>query len=177
MSTSYIFSYCTTSTNHTAYLSAQYFQLTTLFVDETLDLLRIVNAHPSLKMLGAYQKSPWTGLGRLLPLCSLSGRHLIAMGLSVHNNTTSGYNDVYIIPELLNFELAQKFGEFVLRAQDFESFLVFNAEYVSWLTVYLRSVPPQESFCAFMESAAEVFKGTMGQPPGDTLRDVAGRPR
>lgn len=126
---------------------------------EKLDFLGIVNAQTCLTMLGVYwEERAGAGLGRLLTLCSLKGRPLIAVGLSRFPNTCEGYNDIAVLPELLTLELAQQFGDSVLRSQFFGALTSFRAEEVVRLAIYLRYVPPQETLCAFTASAAEVFE-------------------
>ncbi|KAJ3521658.1 hypothetical protein NMY22_g12226 [Coprinellus aureogranulatus] len=54
--------------------------------------------------------------------------------------------------------MAKEYGRMTKECEDEESTRVFRTEDVSWVSVYLKSIPCRETFSALLESIVKVFE-------------------
>ncbi|KAJ3508584.1 hypothetical protein NMY22_g16565 [Coprinellus aureogranulatus] len=144
--------------NLNAILCSDSFRLTALFVDDVCDLQSIANAQEKLKTLGVFQDND-----RIRPLSMLnrhSERSFIALGLFCGGTTFPYYNNVVILPDLLDLELAQDF-DCLLRscAQiNINSVVDFDPKRVTNVSMYIRAPENRpEAFHAFTQQASQVL--------------------
>ncbi|KAF5317204.1 hypothetical protein D9611_003635 [Ephemerocybe angulata] len=136
-------------------LSAGHFHLNTLFADNDFDFNMILEGQNDLTVIlsnGGGDDAP------VSLLKSVKGRSLLTVGLA-RETYLPVYNYIYIVPELLSLEQAQKFD--VILGQAFEDDAMFavsaEADEVTSAFVYLQNVPSKEIFEAFIAAASRIF--------------------
>ncbi|KAJ3503057.1 hypothetical protein NMY22_g18383 [Coprinellus aureogranulatus] len=139
-------------------LSSKSFLLAYLFVDDACDLQLIVDSQEKLKILGVFQE-----IARVTPLPKLrvgGERGLAVLGLFRSGATLPYYNNLVLLPELLDLELAQNFGDLVrsCTAINMGSAIDFDPDHVSDVSMYIRSPShSSEIFQAFIQNISRIF--------------------
>ncbi|KAJ3526631.1 hypothetical protein NMY22_g10092 [Coprinellus aureogranulatus] len=143
-------------------LCGGHFKVTRLFVNDSLDLIRIVNALPSLRVLGIYQSTSYGAAQSLLS--SLPDKPLLFLGLDRDGPPFQYYNWIVLVPQLLDRPMAEDFATLVQEAFSVhnDGEVRFDHEEVVHLVIMLRDAPSREDdiFLLFMQNAARFLSST-----------------
>ncbi|TEB23852.1 hypothetical protein FA13DRAFT_1739660 [Coprinellus micaceus] len=162
---------CSIGNHHTAMLddilSGAHFNLNVLFVEDHLDLRRIVEAQKYLGFLGVYETHTTayqdSSSSPLSALSSLQNRCLPVVGLGTRGNVR-GYGRVTLLPGLLSLEQAQSLDELVRHhfhiGENRKCSPGSDPEWVTTVVVHLPAAVDQDVFEAFGESVCRAFLNT-----------------
>ena len=144
--------------------SGGHFQLNCLIIAECLDLRRLIEKHPHLRVLGIYVT---TKIGPPPLISSLDKRPLMVVALGdpcprwfgIRYTRGPFYKHLIFLPELLTLDQARNFGDLFHHyfKTDTQVAITLDPEEIVGLSIHIQEVPSQEVYGAFVESITPLF--------------------